>query len=281
MKLKFLFTTSLLLFCFLGCSDRTSRSPEGQKSFFSGSRADSTADPLIVGILMRFQNQFVEIPAGYLPALNNQGDVRFPRQEGIHVPRFEANPYPITREIWNEIMGGKPSHAPETPDEWISQPHIPVTHVAWENDDGTPAEIQDFLQRLNARLMDSGCTYDLPTDHQLWYMLRADMSGRNTDRYSHDVTESNIDHYVTHLGNSNGQIQPIGQKRLNGFGIELGNVIKITKDIFDSSRPQLGRVSRGGSWNSDRQFHGSNYRYPRLLGDRNNQVGFSLVRICH
>jgi len=218
-------------------------------------------------IMDRFRGQFVQIPAGRLA-------------DGTQIEAVEADKYPVTRELWNVIMGGMPEHVPaDQRASWNRSPRVPVTHVNWENADRSRAEIQDFIDRLNQREIASGCTYALPGDKLLLYLNTGDPSGENQDPYSAGVTEQNVDQFVNYR-NSNGQIQPVGLKTPNRFGIELGNVWKISKDLYDAARPSWGRSVRGGSWCSDVRSAGLGVRDFALAGYRSGNMGFSLVRTC-
>ena len=212
-----------------------------------------------------FHDQFVTIPAGVLPS-------------GVAVASFEADKYPVTRELWATIMGEKPVHFPDN-GTWAQDLRKPVTHVSWVNADGSPAEVQEFLLRLNRITASQRCTYDLPTDQQLHYRNRGDVTGQNQDRYSTGVTEQNVDDYVTHYGNSNGQIQPVGIKLPNAFGVELGNVWVMSKDLYN-----WGQYVRGGSWGHDVSTAGSGVRNNAYVSAhvsvRAPYMGFALVRIC-
>lgn len=222
------------------------------------------------GVMERFRAQFVQIPAGRLP-------------DGTQIAAHEADKFPATRELWNEIWGDMPADVPaDQRATWNQCPRCPVTHVNWENQNRSSAEVQEFLGRLNQReaVSGSGCTYDLPTDKQLHYDIRADVTGTNQDIYSAGVNGTNVNDYVTHWGNSNRQIQPVGQKTLNGFGLELGNIWKMSKDLYDSAHPEWGRSVRGGSWGNDVSLAKSGNRNYAIAGNRGDRMGFSLVRTC-
>ena len=205
-----------------------------------------------------FDEQFVVIPEGVLP-------------NGVAVASFETGRFPVTNQIWTEIMEDGMQHA---------CPTCPKTEVTWENRDGSPAEIQEFLTKLNQKTASMGCTYDLPDDPQLWYTIRADVTGTNTDLYSTGVNAQNVNEYVTYVDNSNQQIQPVGQKKFNAFGIELGNVQKISKTPYDPADPNWGRSVRGGGWSYADFYAESDYRHNMSIGSRDDDMGFSLVRTC-
>ncbi len=215
-----------------------------------------------------FDLGFVQIPSGFLP-------------DGLAMGGFESAKYPVTRELWNLIM----------PDHGVtlgSCATCPVTGVVWDNEDGSPAEVQTFLERLNSRTSDRGCTYDLPTDRELWYLIRGDVSGKNTARYSVaqvrgefvNLNDENVDEYVTHEGNSAGRPRSVGLKRTNAFGLELGNVLRLSKDPYYTAHPSAGRSARGGCWFFDVRCASSKYKTIAYAGDRQDYIGFSLVRRC-
>jgi formylglycine-generating enzyme required for sulfatase activity len=233
--------------------------------------------------LIELDKQFVTIPEGFLPLQDPQNPENL-----ISVQSFQAARYPVTEKLWQEIRGS----FPDAETGFVSHgPNYPITHVNWENTDGSPAEVQEFLRKLNLVAKQEGqrCIYDLPTDHQLWYLDRADVSGKNTAEYSVakdkqgnliDVTDANVDEYMTYSGNSNGKIQPVGGKKLNAFGIERGNVSKMSKDLFDSTEPTWGRSVRGGSCVSVLSCTRSQFSCRAFAGDRGEWIGFSLVRTC-
>jgi hypothetical protein len=227
-----------------------------------------------------FDSQFVKIPHVTLPK------VQF--FYGDHsVAPFVTSRYPITRQTWVDIMGEENLHL-DLKTNWKDCPECPITLVAWENEDESPAEIQEFLKRLNEKTAILECTYDLPTDPQLWATLRGDETGENQDPISKGVVYSNMYHYITFLGNSDTdgsgpKIQPVGHKRLNAFEIELGNVVKMSKsdNRWSKSSPNLGRTTRGNSWVHEEGYHTNSEHYDRALpGRRYKDVGFVLVRNC-
>jgi formylglycine-generating enzyme required for sulfatase activity len=228
-------------------------------------------------ILKRYSTQFVKVPAGVLP-------------DGRAVASFEAASYPVTRGLWLDVMGRLPISG---------NPHDTLLHpLTFYNGRYTAAVGQlplaeEFLVRLNRREAASGCTYDLPTDAQLHYLIRADVTGMNHDRYSAGVTKANVDEYITSYNNSNHRqgaplkrfestyshllgygwqinsstrLQTVGQKRLNRFGYELGNVSKLTKE----------GTFRDSDWGNSPQPSDA------VLPDftRGDVQSFSLVRTC-
>ena len=232
--------------------------------------------------LVSLLGPFVTVPEGRLPLQNGEEEARA-------VASFDLNSYPVTRDLWIEVMRKIPDHVPQRERAtWANCKKCPVNYVAFENQDLTPAEIQGFLEKLNEKTSSTKCTYDLPTDDQLWYSIRGDVTGEDDHPYSLSVTDDNVDQYVTHNGNSDGQIQPVGKKNVQGedaikknaFGIELGNVWKLSKNVSHFGH-HFGRFTRGGSWNDQVNLAQSDRRMIAFSGDRNSDTGLSLTRKCH
>jgi formylglycine-generating enzyme required for sulfatase activity len=101
---------------------------------------------------------------------------------GLGLRSFEAAQYPVTIQEWVDVMGEE--KLPEALKlTWKDHRKDPITDVAMENVDGSPGEVQEFLKVLNKKSKLLGCTYDLPTDPQLHYLIRADVAGNNQDPY--------------------------------------------------------------------------------------------------
>jgi hypothetical protein len=227
-----------------------------------------------------FDAQFVTIPAGFLP------------NDRKEIASFETGKYPaVTEKLWQKIMGSLPNgYQPKGP-------NYPITHVNWEDEDGSPAEVQEFLAKLNEKTAHLGCTYDLPTDRQLHYLIRGDVTGTNTAKFMMakdqdgspiDVNDNNRDDYIWHYGNSDTgsgrQVQPMGTKKVNAFGIERPSVWMMSKDIYDSTHPDWDRSMRGGSWDVIAYGAESRIRHGAFAGRRFDLIGlmgFPLVRTCH
>lgn len=252
--------------------------------------------------LAELDRQFVKVPAGDLPA-------RYSKTPKIHMNAFETTRYPVTRALWNEVMGNMPAHVPQNERAtWDQCPDCPMTYVAYEDNEYEKdangeyrvnefgnrikakdehgrdriiaAEIQTFLKKLNERAQDTGCTYHLPSFNQQRYSIRADVTGNNRDKYSKGVTDTNANEYVIYWDNSNHQIQSVGQKKLNAFGIEFGNVWKISSDLIDKMDPRRGRAVCSGDWIRVIPNGLSVLLDTTLVGYRFPHVGFDLVRHC-
>jgi hypothetical protein len=223
-----------------------------------------------------FDGQFVTVPEGFLPNDSNK------------IASFEAVQYPaVTEKLWLEIMGSLPMGYQAKGSRY------PITRVNWENKDGSAAEVQEFLAKLNEKTARLGCTYDLPTDRQLQYLLRGDETGINTAKFMMatrqdgsplDVNDNNLDDYIWHFSNSDTRsgrsVQPMETKKANAFGIERPSVWMMSKDLYDPVQPVFGRTRRGGSFYSCADYAESQFRSSTYAGYRHADVGFALIRTC-
>ena len=232
-----------------------------------------------------FEQQFSQIPEGFLPT----------EMSRVRIKTFAAMIHPVTRKIWQAIL---PDQFPEElKSSWFACIDFPMTHVRWKMDDNEAGEIELFLNALNARTASLGCSYDLPTNEQLLYMMRGDQTGRLGMKYfvgegGHIVDDSTLGAFSWYAKNSEGDIHPVGRLLKNQFGLELfGNVALISKspskiayvatDSCFRSRVSLeGYLGRGIGWNENVQnFNLSNERMV-FNAMAHSQLGFTLVRNC-
>jgi len=211
---------------------------------------------------------FVTVPGGLLPT-------------GVYVDSFEAASYPVTRNLWNGIMGRIPLGVPpHLRDQWNQCPNCPVTYVATDYGEGFIPGIQKFIRRVNLLMADSGCEYSLPTEYQLKYMIRGDQTGKNKDPYSMGVTDENVRefiHFCDPKAKAKCKLQPVGQKLPNAFKIELGNVSRL---FMESADMEFQVFSLGGSWKRTLIDCRSRSTLFHHHEEGNDEMGFSLIRNC-
>lgn len=240
-----------------------------------------------------FHNGFVTIPAGKLSVSPLALNPPFEEFES-----FEVSVTPVTRQDWIGVLGEKPpafpcGDTPEFPsltDKWDGCPTCPVTCVNRLNADGSPAEIQQFIERLNEKSLRLYCTYRLLTDSEAQYVQLGDASGLPIagSFYSLGVGDGNWAEYFSILGYTlaqgvsvfdlgslegapTGDVYPVGQKKQNAFGVEIGNVRRITSD----------QTLRGGSYANPPNYHRWDALASELApGERLPNAGFSLAREC-
>ena len=205
-------------------------------------------------------------------------------QHQVTVSSFYMGKHPVTQEEYLRIMGTNPSHA--------LGHNLPVTMVSWF----------DAIDYCNRRSLEEGLTpaytrngndviwdrsangYRLPTEAEWEYACRA---GSVTLFYS----GTTVDTVGWHSVNSGRQIQPVGQKEPNSWGLYdmHGNVLEWCWDWLDEySReakidpqgPYSGssRVYRGGSWLFEPSHLRSAFRFGNHPNLRVSLVGFRVVR---
>ena len=159
----------------------------------------------------------------------------------VELGRFEISPMQVTQAVYETIMGVNPSY--------FKGANNPVENVSWH-------DANVFCERLSKA---TGRKYMLPTEAQWEYACRA---GTET-KYNTGDNESDIAEAGWYKDNSNGTTHPIGQKKPNAWKLYdmHGNVWEWCNDWYDdypngkATNPTghdtgLGRVVRGGGWNS-------------------------------
>ena len=225
--------------------------------------------------------EFVRIPAGsFLMGSREltaqewsalpEGDRPFSDEYPQHrrsVGQFWMGKYEVTQGQWEAVMGENPSDFDEC------GPRCPVENVDWH-------DVQEFIERLNARESGSGYRYRLPTEAEWEYAARAGMTG---------LRHGELDAIAWYRDNSGGTTHPVGQKQANAWGLHdmLGNVSEWTADWyrsypgapseFDRTR-SFARVHRGGSWRDTARRVRWVDRRGYNIAFNESYIGFRLVR---
>jgi formylglycine-generating enzyme required for sulfatase activity len=135
--------------------------------------------------------------------------------------------------------------------------NVPVNSLTWD-------DAVDYCGVLTERERAAGriapnAMYRLPTEAEWEYACRACTSTRFS--YGDDPGYTNLTNYAWYVDNSDGQLQPVGQKLPNPWGLYdmHGNVFEWCQDWYevypgsitlDPQGPETGwgRVIRGGRW---------------------------------
>ena len=190
----------------------------------------------------------------------------------VAVPSFYLGKYPVTQELWKEVMGNNPSV--------FKGEDRPVETVSWE-------EAQAFIQKLN---QETGKSYRLPSEAEWEFGARG---GIHSEGYLYSGSDK-LKEVGWYDANSGHGTHSVGLKMANELGIfDLsGNVYEWCEDDWHGSykgAPADGsawidheergsrRVVRGGSWLDDAQDCRVSYRDSDEPGYRDTDIGFRLA----
>lgn len=214
---------------------------------------------------------------------------------------FYIGKYPITQAQYKAIIQMNPSQ--------FKAQNKPVCSVTWH-------WAKEFCYRLNEATVDirpDGYLFDLPTEAQWEYACRANTitslnSGKNISKfiskslrkginsnlyYGYTPTCPNLDELGWYEVNSFKELQPVGQKKPNNWGIYdmHGNIFEWCRDYYlesylpgnadpDGEENKDGRVCRGGSFRQEPQFCRTAYRHHVSSGCSGEEYGFRIALIC-
>ena len=174
----------------------------------------------------------------------------------------------VTQALWKAVMGTNPS-------KWQGD-NLPVEKISWN-------DCQTFIQKLNQL---TGRKFRLPTEAEWEFAARGGNSSRGY-MYSGSNTNGDVAWYE---GNSDNTTHDVKTKAPNELGLYdmSGNVGEWCQDSYGdySSSAQtnpkgptrgLGRVFRGGRWDSLARYCRTASRALTAPTDTHNFLGFRLA----
>lgn len=233
--------------------------------------------------------EFVQLPAGSFmmgSPPTEKGRNFDETQHRVIISRdFYIGRHEITQGQWKEIMGTNPSWFKECGD------NCPVESVSWN-------DVQEFIAKLNAKGMG---TYRLPTEAEWEYAARVGKEGEpfgigDGKNLSSDLANfrGEYPYGEAEKRDTINKTTPVGSYPPNAWGLYdmHGNVrewcsnwfaeyVTSNPTIKDPKGPVVGldRVYRGGSWDTGGHGTRSAYRYRRSPSERNEKIGFRLVKV--
>ncbi len=215
-------------------------------------------------------------------------------QHEVMLSAFCISRYPITRQLYRDIVGSSPAQWDRDSDD----EQLPANYVNW-------SDAVQFCNALSVRVGLSPCYridgndvewdreadgYRLPTEAEWEYACRA---GTNTKWFFGDDSRE-LGDYAWFRGNSENRVHPVGEKKPNAWRLYdmSGNVWEWCWDWFaeyssqriralsDPTRPKKSssRVWCGGSCNdSPRSLRSASRRWSNPER-RNAIIGFRCVR---
>jgi formylglycine-generating enzyme required for sulfatase activity len=242
------------------------------------------------------QMVFALVPAGAFWMGGGSGK---PGKRQATIPHgFYLGIHPVTQGQWQELMGNNPSWFSRQT-SWFSRKgggkdkvvqvsdadlgQFPVERVSWD-------DVQEFLERLNAREKQTKWVYRLPTEAEWEYACRGGASSPEECSFDFYVdqpsnalssTQANFDGRYPAGGALPGanlqRTTKVGSYAPNPLGIyDLhGNVLEWCQDSHGSS----GRVVRGGSWRHRGAYCRAAYRRGLEPSVRLHYLGFRVARV--
>lgn len=190
----------------------------------------------------------VRIPPGeYLRGSPGDEPGRDPDEGPVHTviisDEFYLGKYEVTQAQWEALMDDNPSTR--------IGPNLPVNRVSWE-------DAQEFLQRLNGVHNDG--RYRLPTEAEWEHACRAGTS--TVTWFGNDRDIETLKRYAWFRENSDMEIQPVGQKPPNPWGLYdlYGNVWEWCQDWFGPYNPSAKMNPTGPSDGEEKVIRGASWR---------------------
>ena len=188
----------------------------------------------------------------------------------VNLSDFYIGETEVTQELWESVMGYNPSRFKEA--------NRPVERVSWD-------ECQLFINKLNQI---TGEIFRLPTEAEWEYAAR----GGDRSNGHKFAGSSNIEHVAWYDDNSSNRTHIVKTKDPNELGIYdmSGNIAEWCQDWYgyyeeitqtNPTGPSngLGRVIRGGSWNSYGEHCRVLYRYYHAPSNWHSNYGFRIVML--
>jgi formylglycine-generating enzyme required for sulfatase activity len=185
------------------------------------------------------ENPLVNIPPGII----SLRDDRKKQSWTVEVAAFWLAKYPVTQDLYFQIMGENPSH--------FVDPQRPVENVSWIdaamfcNKLSDTSDLQHCYEFSSedqpCAFVESANGYRLPTEAEWEYACKA---GTGQIRYG------TLEDIAWFKDNSSQMTQPVGKKKPNYWGLHdmLGNVWEWCSDYYDTEVYGSYRIFRGGGW---------------------------------
>jgi uncharacterized protein (TIGR02996 family) len=202
-------------------------------------------------------------------------------QRQVEVPHeFYIGAFPVTQGQWQAVMGNNPSHfsrAGEGADgvRGLSDADLtqfPVESVSWD-------DVQEFLNRLNAREKESEFLYRLPTEAEWEYCCRGAASSQNDCAFDFYFSQPADDLSSEQANIDLGRTTKVCSYQPNrlGFFDMHGNVWEWCADLFAAGGS--ARVFRGGGWYDRAVRCRASFRRRREPAYRYKDLGFRLAAV--
>ncbi|UTM20269.1 formylglycine-generating enzyme family protein [Bacillus paranthracis] len=220
-------------------------------------------------LIQRINSLMVNIPKGEVVLR----DDRIKKEWQVQIKPFLLAKYVVTMELYDGIINStcndyKNSNKPVVNISW----HDAITFCNSLSKTAGLTEfysIQDDGKKVSCNLHSNG--YRLPSEAEWQYACKADTPG---------YTYGELQKIAWYNENSNGQIQDVGKKEPNAWGLYdmLGNVWEWCYDLYDEKVYGSYRIFRGGSWAEEARGCGATCRRRSHPTFHIVDLGFRLAR---
>ncbi|WP_417914307.1 SUMF1/EgtB/PvdO family nonheme iron enzyme [Candidatus Electronema sp. JM] len=222
--------------------------------------------------------ELIVLPGGRfrMGDIQEQGPENAQPVHEVELDSFGIGRFPVTFAEYDEFCMTTGRARPK--DEGWGRDRRPVVNVSWQD----AADYCDWLSRQTGR------HYRLPTEAEWEYACRAGSSAA----YCFGDDDEQLGRYAWHVRNSDRRTQPVGGKEPNAWGLHdmHGNIWEwcadwYAKDFYTAYPARnpvgpehgVGRVLRGGSWDSSAKFASSYFRFCLSPGLRIVRAGFRVA----
>ncbi|HHK5550991.1 cytoplasmic protein [Bacillus anthracis] len=220
-------------------------------------------------LIQRIDSLMVNIPKGEVVLR----DDRIKKEWQVQIKPFLLAKYVVTIELYDGIINS-------TCNDYKNS-NKPVVNISWYdaitfcNSLSKTAgltefySIQDDGKKVSCNLHSNG--YRLPSEAEWQYACKAGAPG---------YTYGELQKIAWYNENSNGQIQDVGKKEPNAWGLYdmLGNVWEWCYDLYDKKVYGSYRIFRGGSWAEEARGCGATCRRRSHPTFHIDDLGFRLAR---
>ncbi|HHL3301984.1 TPA: formylglycine-generating enzyme family protein [Bacillus cereus] len=220
-------------------------------------------------LIQRIDSLMVNIPKGEVVLR----DDRIKKEWQVQIKPFLLAKYVVTIELYDGIINStcndyKNSNKPVVNISW----HDAITFCNSLSKTAGLTEfysIQDDGKKVSCNLHSNG--YRLPSEAEWQYACKAGAPG---------YTYEELQKIAWYNENSNGQIQDVGKKEPNTWGLYdmLGNVWEWCYDLYDEKVYGSYRIFRGGSWAEEARGCGATCRRRSHPTFHIDDLGFRLAR---
>lgn len=220
-------------------------------------------------LIQRINSLMVNIPKGEVVLR----DDRIKKEWQVQIKPFLLAKYVVTIELYDGIINStcndyKNSNKPVVNISW----HDAITFCNSLSKTAGLTEfysIQDDGKKVSYNLHSNG--YRLPSEAEWQYACKAGAPG---------YTYGELQKIAWYNENSNGQIQDVGKKEPNAWGLYdmLGNVWEWCYDLYDEKVYGSYRIFRGGSWAEEARGCGATCRRRSHPTFHIDDLGFRLAR---